>query len=252
MKESYWGYWLILLGVFVIVIMMLISSITTQNTEDYYLVKEVTEAAMVDAINYGYYRKYGELKIDREKFIESFLRRFAENVSFNTYEISFYDIYEAPPKVSVKVTSKSKSFVVAGDSATFDIVNKVDAVLELSGQNDTSIFDLGTNQYVDEATTLRVPKNLKLYTMYQYETLYYDCQTEVVNGNKVCTSSPVLKEKYKNDGDLFAHDVLINYQKIRDIKLTQAEKSDFYNIFKNTACSPSVCKYKGFDNFLNK
>lgn len=134
MKETYWGYWLIMLGVFIVVIMMLISNVTTQNTEDYYLVKEVTEAAMVDAINYGYYRKYGELKIDREKFMESFLRRFAENVSFNTYEVSFYDIYEAPPKVSVRVASRTRSFIIAGDSTSFDIVNKVDAILELTGQ----------------------------------------------------------------------------------------------------------------------
>ncbi len=134
MKETYWGYWLILLGVFVVVIMMLISNITTQNTEDYYLVKEVTEAAMIDAVNYGYFREYGELKIDREKFIESFLRRFAENVSLNTYEISFYDLYEAPPKVSVRVASKTRSFIVAGDSTSFDIVNKIDAILELTGQ----------------------------------------------------------------------------------------------------------------------
>lgn len=132
MKETYWGYWLIMLGVFIIVIMMLISNITTKNTQDYYLIKEVTEASMVDAVNYGYYRKYGELKIDREKFIESFLRRFSENVSLNTYQIDFYDIYEAPPKVSVKVTSKGNSYFVAGDSGTFDIVNKVDAILELS------------------------------------------------------------------------------------------------------------------------
>lgn len=132
MKETIWGYWIIVLGVFVTVIMMLISNVTTSNTQEYYLVKEVTEAAMIDAVNYGYYRKYGELKIDREKFIESFLRRFAENVSFDTYQIDFYDIYEAPPKASVKVTSKSKTFRVAGDATSFDIVNKVDAILELS------------------------------------------------------------------------------------------------------------------------
>ena len=136
MKETYWGYWLIMLGVFIIIIMMLISNITTKNTQDYYLIKEVTEASMVDAINYGYYREYGELKMDREKFIESFIRRFAENVSLNTYQIDFYGIYEAPPKASVKVTSKSNSFIVAGDSTTFDIVNKVDAILELSATDE--------------------------------------------------------------------------------------------------------------------
>lgn len=135
MKETMWGYWIIILGVFVTVIMMLISNVTTQNTQTYYLVKEVTEASMIDAINLGYYKKYGELKIDREKFVESFLRRFSENVSFNTYKIDFYDIYEAPPKVSVKVTSKSQTFNIASDVTNFDIVNKVDAILEITGKD---------------------------------------------------------------------------------------------------------------------
>lgn len=133
MKESIWGYWIIVLGIFVVVIMMLVSNVTTTNTQDYYLIKDVTEAAMVDAVDYGYYRQYKELKMNREKFVENFMRRFAENVTLGEYTIGFYDIYEAPPKVSVKVTTKSGSFMVSGDAASFDIVNKVDAVLELSG-----------------------------------------------------------------------------------------------------------------------
>ena len=44
MKESYWGYWLIVLGIFVIVVLMLIQSVTSTNTQDYYLVKEFTVA----------------------------------------------------------------------------------------------------------------------------------------------------------------------------------------------------------------
>ncbi len=135
MKETYWGYWLIMLGVFIIIILMLVSNVTTKNTQDYYLIKEVTQAAMVDAINYGYYREYGELKIDREVFIEAFIRRFSENVNLNTYYIDFYDLYEAPPKVSVRVTSSSNTFNIMGDQASFDIVNKVDAILELLPQN---------------------------------------------------------------------------------------------------------------------
>ena len=100
MKESYWGYWLIVLGVFITIVMMMISNVTTSNTQDYYLVKEVTEAAMLDAVDLAYYREYGELKINREKFVESFIRRFSENVSItNTYTIDFYDLYEAPPVV---------------------------------------------------------------------------------------------------------------------------------------------------------
>ena len=133
MRESYWGYWIILLGIFVIVIMMLVSNVTTTNTQDYYLVKEVTEASMVDAVDYAYYRTTGELKINSEKFVESFLRRFADNVELNTYQIDFYGICEAPPKVSVKVTTKSATYTVAGDATTFDITNKVDAILELNG-----------------------------------------------------------------------------------------------------------------------
>ena len=108
MKESYWGYWLILLGVFVIIVMLIIQNVTSSNTQDYYLVKEITEASMIDAVDYGYYRKYGEVRIIKEKFIENFLRRFAESANLSsTYEVSFYDIYEAPPKVSVKVSSSS-------------------------------------------------------------------------------------------------------------------------------------------------
>ena len=133
MKESYWGYWLILLGVFVIIIMLLIQNVTSTNTQDYYLVKEITEASMLDAVDYGYYRQYGEVRIIKEKFVESFLRRFAESANLSTtYNISFYDIYEAPPKVSVKVSSKSNTFNIMGDASSFDIVNKIDAVLELN------------------------------------------------------------------------------------------------------------------------
>lgn len=131
MKDSYWGYWLILLGIFIVVIMLLVQNLTSSNTQDYYLVKEITEASMVDAVDYAYYRKYGEIKINKEKFYESFLRRFAESTSPNTtYTVSFYGIYEAPPKVSVEVKSKSNTFNVMGDSTSFDMVDRIDAILE--------------------------------------------------------------------------------------------------------------------------
>lgn len=132
MQESYWGYWLIVLGIFVIVVMMLVQSITTTSTQDYYLLKEATEASMIESVDYGYYRLYGELKINREKFIENFLRRFSETVNISTtYQVDFYDLYESPPKVSVRVSSRTNTFSVAGDSTSFDVVNKIDAILEL-------------------------------------------------------------------------------------------------------------------------
>lgn len=135
MKSSYWGYLLVILGIFIVAILMLTQSVTTSNTQDYYLVKEVTEAAMVDAIDYGYYREYGELKINKEKFVENFLRRFADSVGLSTtYTVEFYDLYEAPPKVSVKVSSKSSSFNVDSSATDFDITNRIDAILEISGE----------------------------------------------------------------------------------------------------------------------
>ncbi len=144
MRESLWGYWIVILGVFVIVIMMLISNVTTTNTQDYYLIKEVTEQAMVDAVDLGYYRTSRELKINADKFVESFLRRFAENVVLSTYTVEFYGIYEAPPKVSVKVTTESNSFMVGTSSDSFEIVNKVDAILELDGTVSSENIDVVT------------------------------------------------------------------------------------------------------------
>ncbi len=133
MKEAYWGYWLIVLGIFIIVVLLLIQNFTSTNTQDFYLVKEITEAAMEDAVDIGYYREYGEPKINKEKFYESFIRRFAEEASLSTvYDIEFTEIYEAPPKVGVKVSSSSNSFSVFGNSDSFDIVNKIDAILEAS------------------------------------------------------------------------------------------------------------------------
>ena len=133
MKESVWAYWIMVLGLSIMSVMTLLQSYTTTSEQDYYLIKNVMEASMYDAVDYGYYRKYGEVRIIKEKFVENFLRRFAESANLNTtYEVSFYDIYEAPPKVSVKVSSSSKVFNVFGDASSFDVVNKIDSILELN------------------------------------------------------------------------------------------------------------------------
>lgn len=131
MKNALWGYWLVLLGIFIVIIMMLVQNLTSSSTQDYYLIKEITEAALIDAVDYSYYRTYGEIKINKEKFYESFLRRFSENASTSTvYTVSFYGIYEAPPKVSVEVKSRSNTFNVMGDSDSFDMVDRIDAIIE--------------------------------------------------------------------------------------------------------------------------
>ena len=131
MKESYWGWWLVALGIFVVVILLLVQNVTSNNTEDFYSINQVSEAAMLASVDYAYYRDYGELKINKEKFIEVFLRQFAETVSGrDEYTITFASIYEAPPKVSVEVSSKSNTYVVSNDASSLDLTNRVDAILE--------------------------------------------------------------------------------------------------------------------------
>lgn len=132
MKETYWGYWIVILGVFVVVILLLIQNVTSNSTEDYYNVKQISEAAMIDAIDYNYYNQFGELKINKEKFIESFLRRFADVASLTTsYEVMFTEIYEAPPKVSVEITSETDTYVVGTDAESLEMSNRIDAILEM-------------------------------------------------------------------------------------------------------------------------
>lgn len=145
MRESYWAYWLVLLGVFVIGVMMLVNNISTTNTQDYYNIKEVTQASMIDAVDFSYYRLYGNIKMSEAKFVENFTRRFVENVNMaNTYDVKFYDLYEVPPKVSVKVSTGSRSFNIANSRNDYDVVTTINAILdigtlgEVSGASDSS------------------------------------------------------------------------------------------------------------------
>lgn len=139
MKATYWAYWLILLGIFIIGVMMLVNSVTTGTTQDYYMLKEVTQSAMIDAIDYSYYRLYGDIKISEDKFLENFIRRFAEsNTIVKQYNIEFYDIYELPPKVSIKISSNSNSVNIANDvNNSFNLINKMDLIL-VGGVNSSS------------------------------------------------------------------------------------------------------------------
>lgn len=133
MQESYWGYWLILLGVFIVGIMMLVNSTSTNNTQDYYYLKEATQASMIDSLDFAYFRLYGDMKMSKQKFVENFVRRLADNANTsNKYTIDFYYLYELPPKVSVKVSTKSIATNIANTSSnSYDVVNKIDEILEI-------------------------------------------------------------------------------------------------------------------------
>lgn len=130
MKESFWGIMVIMLGVVSIAFIYFFQTLASTDEQNYALLKEITESAMYDSVDYAEYRSTGNVRINREKFVENFVRRFAESVSLgNTYVIDIYDVNETPPKVSLKVSSKLNSNVT-GEIIEFDIVNKLDAILE--------------------------------------------------------------------------------------------------------------------------
>ena len=131
MKESFWGYLVILMGVISIAFIFFFQRVTNTDELNYHLLKEVTEAAMFDSVNIGEYRATGAIRIDREKFVENFIRRFAQSASLaRTYEIKIYDVNETPPKVSIEVKSTEAGNVTGDEQINFDIVNRLDAILE--------------------------------------------------------------------------------------------------------------------------
>lgn len=136
MKWSFASVGLIVLGLVGITIIMLFEQITTSNENDYYLLKEVTEAAMIDAIDISYYRDTGELKIVKEKFVENFTRRFSEStlLTGTGYTINFYDIIETPPKVSVIIDTGLGKYTIHQDTSDYNISNKLDGILEYNGK----------------------------------------------------------------------------------------------------------------------
>lgn len=162
MKESMWMYFFATMGMLGIVLINFFGQIVVSNEQNYYLLKEVTEAAMYDAIDLYAIRngvgydgvtdssdpesmhcmsyKPGTIRIIKEKFVESFMRRFAENAELNRkYRVVIHDIDECPPKVSVSLIATNNF-----DFATFlridfsngetelptDIVNSITAILE--------------------------------------------------------------------------------------------------------------------------
>jgi len=128
MKDSIWAYFIIMFGIIAIIFIFFMQRATTTDQHNYTLLRETTEAAMYDAIDVNVYNEEGIVKINQQKFIESFLRKFAENASLSrTYKIDIYDINEEPPKVSLKVSSTEKG---SSEIVSFDLVNKVDAILE--------------------------------------------------------------------------------------------------------------------------
>ena len=119
---------IIFLGILALAVINVVQHVQNGNELDYYLLEETTESAMIDAVDLSYYRLTGTIRMDRERFLESFIRRFAASVNAGRdYKIKVIDLNETPPKVSVQIDS---STIATLDSQTAGITNKIDAILE--------------------------------------------------------------------------------------------------------------------------
>ena len=130
MKESLWGIFIVGVGIFMIFFIYFFQSLTTTDEHNYALLKETVEAAMYDSVDLAAYKAKGDIKIVGEKFVESFIRRFADNANLSrVYKVEIMDISETPPKVSVRLSS-SETTNLTGEILTFDISNSIDAIFE--------------------------------------------------------------------------------------------------------------------------
>ena len=120
---------IIMLGVLTFGLINIISNYTTGNELDFQLLRDTTESAMLDAVDLGFFQTSdGQIRMDKEKFVEGFVRRFAQSVNNDrNYLIEIYDINETPPKASVRVGS---STLATFADVSFSIENRVDAIIE--------------------------------------------------------------------------------------------------------------------------
>ena len=134
MKWSFAIVGLIMIGLFGFIIIIMFNEITVSNEQDYYTLKEAAEAAMIESVDVAYFRLTGDIKMNQEKFVENFTRRFTETTTFGqgNYDIIFYQISETPPKVSLRIVDATNSYNIYNVETTqVDIVNELSAILDI-------------------------------------------------------------------------------------------------------------------------
>lgn len=130
MKESLWGYLVIVIGIVMIFLIFFLQNTTNVDEHNMSLLKETTEASMNDAIDWDSYKANGVVRIEQGAFIESFIRRFSENAMLSsTYKIEFYKVQEEPPLVNIRVYS-SESTTATGTEIKYTLSNTINAILE--------------------------------------------------------------------------------------------------------------------------
>lgn len=157
MNSSMWMYFFMVMGILGIVLINIFGHVVISNEQNYYLLKEISEAAMVDAVDLKAYRDGvgwdgvtedtdpesmhclegipGTVRIVKQKFVESFVRRFANSADLSRkYKIIINDIDECPPKVTVTLVSTEKFSFLSFFKVEYDtdenIVNVLTGILE--------------------------------------------------------------------------------------------------------------------------
>ena len=99
---------IVILGILTLAVVNIINQYSQGKEMDEQLLNETTKAAMIDAIDLGYYRVSGGIiRCDREKFLESFVRRFAEDVTSSTdYKIRILDFNQIDAIIETKYAEK--------------------------------------------------------------------------------------------------------------------------------------------------
>lgn len=205
MKWSTVTVGVMILGIIGVSIILLFQQLTTTNENDYYLLKEITEAAMVDSIDISYYRETGNLKIVREKFVENFTRRFAESTLIigSKYTIKFFDIMEEPPKVSVRIDTGIDNYKIYNTSGNYEVLNQLTGIFEYVGKSDNGKTISGEeNPYKEkkkEMTYYSIVKKSNATNKYD-TTLELTIPDELVSGKiKNVTLSNI---EYKDSSNL--------------------------------------------------
>ena len=134
MNKGVFAVGVLMLAIMALAVINIINNYSASNELTESLLKDTVEAAMLDAVDLSYYRvSGGVVRMDEEKFVENFTRRFAESVSSDKdYQVKVYDIYEIPPKVTIQVGS---STTATFEGEGLDIVNKISGILETKYTN---------------------------------------------------------------------------------------------------------------------
>ncbi|MBR2828495.1 MAG: hypothetical protein IKE70_04620 [Bacilli bacterium] len=156
---------IIMLSLIALLMINVLTNYSTGGELDYYLVKETADAAALDAIDNSYYKDCGLIRMDKEKFVESFIYRFVNSVDgTRDYDVKFYDINEVPPRVSIKVdsltvlavNSKGKGEGDAySDNKAADISTSYDLIVETKYYNDFPTEEGLRNSTSDRCKSLR-------------------------------------------------------------------------------------------------